>query len=71
MEDDFAGKEGTQSTAAEVNKIYAWHKATPDDHVKQKCWQKSTKYTTGMEGIPHSMDTRPRPQGFRALFRGG
>ena len=24
---------------------------------KQRCWQKSTRCTTGMEDIPHSMDT--------------
>ena len=34
MEDDFAGKEDTPTTATEVDKINTWNKTTTDDPVE-------------------------------------
>ena len=74
MEDDFAGKEDTPSVAAEVDEIYAWNETTTDDPMEaemlaevNKVYHKYGKYPT-----QHGYWTpRPRPQNFRAPFRGG
>ena len=74
MEDDFAGKEDTPNAAAEVDEIYAWNKTTKDDPMEaemlaevNKVYQKYGRYPT-----QHGYWTpRPRPQNFRAPFRGG
>ena len=34
MEDDFAEQNNTQSTTTEVNEIYTWNEAIPEDHTK-------------------------------------
>ena len=36
MEDDFAGKEDTPTTTAEVDKINVWNETTTDDPVEAK-----------------------------------
>ena len=74
MEDDFAGKEDTPSTAAEVDEIHAWNKTTTDDPVEaemlaevNEVYHKYGRYPT-QRGY---WTPRPRPQNFRAPFRGG
>ena len=34
MEDNFAGEKDTQSAAAQVDELYAWNEATPDNHTE-------------------------------------
>ena len=60
MEDNFAGKEDTQSAAREVDKIYAWNETATDDPTEMLAEVKKVYWTPG-----------PRPQGFRAPLRGG
>ena len=74
MEDDFAGKEDTQSTAAEVDKIYTWNEATPEDHTKAEILAEVNKVYHRYKRYPIQHGywaPGPRPQGFRAPFRGG
>ena len=74
MEDNFAGKEDTPNTAAEVDEIYAWNKTTTDDPMEvemlaevNEVYHKHGRYPTQCGyWIP-----RPRPQNFRTPFRGG
>ena len=73
MEDDFAGKEDTSTTATEVDKINAWNETTTDDPVEaeilvevNEVYHKYSRYPTH-----HGYWTPgPRPQNFRAPFRG-
>ena len=72
MEDDFAGKEGMQSTAAEVDEIYAWNEATPEDHTKAEMLAEVNEVYHRYERYPTQCGywaPGPRPQGFRAPFR--
>ena len=74
MEDDFTGKEETKSAAAEVDKIFTWNKATPDNHTKAEMLAevKEVYHRYGRYPTQHGYWTPgPRPQGFRAPFRGG
>ena len=74
MEDDFTGKEDTPSVAAEVDEIYAWNETTTDNPMEaemladvNEVYHKYGRYPT-----QHGYWTpRPRPQNFRAPFRGG
>ena len=74
MEDDFAGKEDTPTTATDMDKINAWNETTTDDPVEaellvevNEVYHKYSRYPTH-----HGYWTpRPRPQNFRAPFRGG
>ena len=74
MEDNFAGKEDTPSVAAEVDEIYAWNETATDDPMEvemlaevNKMYHKYGRYPT-----QHGYWTPgPRPQNFRAPFRGG
>ena len=74
MEDDFAGKEDTPATTAEVDKINVWNETTTDDPVEaemlaevNEVYQKYGRFPTH-----HGYWTPgPRPQSFRAPFRGG
>ena len=74
MEDDFPGKEGTPSTAAEVDEIYALDEATTDDPMEaemlaevNEVYHKYGRYPT-QRGY---WTSGRRPQNFRAPFRGG
>ena len=74
MEDDFAGKEDTPTTTAEVDEINAWNEITTDDPVEaemlvevNEVYHKYGRYPTH-----HRYWTPgPRPQNFRVPFRGG
>ena len=74
MEDDFAGKEDTPPTAAEVDKINTWNETTTDDPVEaemlaevNEVYHKYSRYPT-QHGY---LTPGPRPQTFRSPFRGG
>ena len=74
MEDNFTGKEDTPSVAAEVDKIYAWNETTTDNPMEaeilsevNEVYHKYLRYPTQCE----YWTPRPRPQNFRAPFRGG
>ena len=74
MEDDFAGKEDTPTTATEVDEINAWNEATTDDPVEaeilvevNEVYHKYSRYPTHHE----YWTPGPRPQNSRAPFRGG
>ena len=73
MEDNFAGKD-TPSVAAEVDEINAWNKTTTDDPMNvemleevNEVYHKYGRYPT-QRGY---WTPGPRPQNFRAPFRGG
>ena len=74
MEDDFAGKEDTPTTAAEVDEINACNETTTDDPMEaemlvevNEVYHKYGRYPT-----QHRYWTPgPRPQNFRTRFRGG
>ena len=72
MEDDFAGKEDTPATTTEVDEINTWNEITTDDPVEaemlaevNEVYHKYGRYPT------HHRYWTPRPQNFRAPFRGG
>ena len=74
MEDDFAGKEDTPTTATEVDEINAWNDATTDDPVEaeilaevNEVYHKYSRYPTHRGYWAPG----PRPQNSRAPFRGG
>ena len=74
MEDDFAGKEDTPSVAAEVAEIYAWNKTTTDDPMEAEMLAEVNEvyHKYGRYPTQHGYWTPgPRPQNFKALFRGG
>ena len=74
MEDDFAGKEDMQSTAAEVDIIYTWNKATPEDLTEAEMLAEVNEvyHRYGRYPTQHGYwAPGPRPQGSRAPFRGG
>ena len=74
MEDNFAGKEDTQSTAADVDEIYAWNETATDDPTEAEMLAEVNKIYHGYGRYPtqHGYWTpRPRPQSFRVPFRGG
>ena len=74
MEDDFTRKEDTTATTAEVEEINTWNKITTDDPIEaemlvevNEVYHKYGRYPT-YRGY---WAPRPRPQSFRAPFRGG
>ena len=74
MEDNFTGKEDTPTTATEVEEINAWNKTTTDDPVEaeilvkvNEVYHKYSRYPTHRR----YWTPGPRPQNFRAPFRGG
>ena len=74
MEDDLAVKEGMQSTAAEVNEIYAWNKATPEDHTEAEMLAEVKEVYHRYRRYPTQRGywaPGPRRQGFRAPLREG
>ena len=74
MEDDFTGKEDTPSVAAKVDEIYAWNKTTTDDPMEAKMLAEVNEvhHKYGRYPTQHGHWTPgPRPQNFRAPFRGG
>ena len=74
MEDNFAGKEDTPTTATEVDKINAWNETTTDDPVEAEILAEMNEVYHKYGGYPTHRGywtPGPRPQNFRALFRGG
>ena len=74
MEDNFAGKEDMHSTAAEVDKIYTWNKATPEDHTKAEMLAEVNEVYHMYGRYPTQCEywaPGPRPHQFRAPFGGG
>ena len=74
MEDDFAGKEDTPTTATEVDKINTWNETTTDDPVEaeilvevNEVYHKYSRYPTHCG----YWTPGPRLQNSRAPFRGG
>ena len=74
MEDNFAGKEDTPTTATEVDEINAWNETTTDNPVEaeilaevNEVYHKYGRYPTH-RGY---WTPKPRPQNFRATFRAG
>ena len=74
MEDDFAGKEDTPTTATEVDEINAWNDATTDYPVEaeilaevNEVYHKYRRYPTHRR----YWAPEPKPQNSRAPFRGG
>ena len=74
MEDDFTGKEDTPTTATEVDEINTWNETTTDDPVEaeilaevNEIYHKYGRYPTHCR----YWTPGPRPQNFRAPFRGG
>ena len=74
MEDNFAWKEDTPTTTAEVDEINTWNETTTDDPVEaemlaevNEVYHKYSRYPTHCR----YWTPRPRPQNFRAPFRGG
>ena len=74
MEDDFAGKEDTQSAAAEVDEIYAWDETVTDDPTEAEMLAEENEvyHRYGRYHTQRGCWTPgPRLQNFRATFRGG
>ena len=74
MEDDFAGKEDTPTTATEVDKINTWNKTTTDDPVEAEILVEVNEvyHKYGRYPSHHRYWTPgPRSQNPRAPFKGG
>ena len=74
MEDDFAGKEDTPTTATEVDKINAWNDTTTDDPVEAEILAEVNEvyHKYGRYPTHHGYwAPGPRPQNSRAPLRGG
>ena len=74
MEDDFAGKEDTPTTATEVNKINAWNETITDDPVEAEILAEVNEVYHKYSRYPMHRwywTPGPRPQNSRVLFRGG
>ena len=74
MEDDFAGKEDTPSTTAEVDEIHACNKTTTDDPMEAEMFAEVNEvyHKYGRYPTHHRYWTPgPRQQNFRTPFRGG
>ena len=73
MEDDFAGKEDTPTTAAEVDEINTWNETTTDDPVEAEILAEVSEvyHKYGRYPSHHRYWTPgPRSQNPRALLRG-
>ena len=74
MEENFAGKEDTPTTTAAVDEINAWNEITTDDPVEAEMLAEVNEayHKYGRYPSHHIYWTPgPRPQSFRAPFRGG
>ena len=74
MEDDFAEQNNTQSTTAEVDKIYTLNKAIPVDQTEADMLVEVNEVYHRYGRYPSQCDywaPGPRPQGTQAPFRGG
>ena len=74
MEDDFAGREDTPTTATDVDEINTWNETTTDDPVEaeilvevNEVYHKNGRYPAHLGYWAPG----PRPQNSRAPFRGG
>ena len=74
MEDNFIGKEDTPTTTVEVDEINTWNETTTDNPVEaeilaevNEVYHKYGRYPTHYG----NWTPGPRPQSFRAPFRGG
>ena len=73
MEDDFAGKEDTPSTTAEVDEINTWNKVNTEDPVEAEMLVEVNEVYHKYGRYPAHCGywtPGPRPQSLRALFRG-
>ena len=74
MEDDFAGKEDTPTTATKVDEINAWNEATTDNPVEAEILAEVNEvyHKYGRYPTHHGYWTPgPRPQNSKAPFGGG
>ena len=73
MEEDFTAKNDSQSTATEVNEVYAWNEAVPEDQIKAEMLAEVNEVYHRYGRYPSQCGywaLGSRPQGIRAPFRG-
>ena len=74
MEDNFAEQKNTQGTPMEVNEMYAWSKTLPEDQAEADMLAEVNEVYHRYGRFPMQCGywiPGPRPQGVRALYRGG